>query len=183
MCSSLNDGSYTYNYNNKLQDNTTSSTLTSIVTPPIVTVTNSSENDKSKISETSNGFKRGRKFGSRVVTPSRTPTPTTAQTSINCNNKNYYSFGDNLLANSKNQIEKHLSKSYFDTLPPEIEISLVNASETLAETSIFEADYTFNTNSCSEIDKLNSTIDPNFYLKKSQFFDNTNNSNSSDNKE
>ena len=64
----------------------------------------------------------------------------------NINKKNFF-YGDNLLANSKNQYEKHLSKSYFDALPHDYEISIINASETLAETSIFEADYTIHTNS------------------------------------
>jgi hypothetical protein len=64
----------------------------------------------------------------------------------NANRKSYF-YGDNLLANSKNQYEKHLSKSYFDALPHDYEISIRNASETLAETSIFEADYTVHTNS------------------------------------
>jgi hypothetical protein len=77
------------------------------------------------------------------------------------NNKKSFFYGDNLLANSKNQYEKNLSKSYFDALPPDYEISIINASETLAETSIFEADYTIQTNSTlSEIAKnLNKMSD------------------------
>ena len=72
----------------------------------------------------------------------------------NFNNRKNFFYGDNLLANSKNQFEKHLRKSYFDALPHDYEISIRNASETLAETSIFEADYTIHTNSMgSEMSK------------------------------
>ena len=72
----------------------------------------------------------------------------------NNNNRKSFFYGDNLLANSKNQFEKHLSKSYFDALPHDYEISINNASETLAETSIFEADYTVHTNSmASDVSK------------------------------
>lgn len=56
-------------------------------------------------------------------------------------------YGDNLLSNTLNQLNKEhtiCNKSYFDNLPPEIEIS-VYGSETLPENSILEADNTVNT--------------------------------------
>ena len=55
-------------------------------------------------------------------------------------------YGDNLLSSTLNQLDKeHLChKSYFDNLPPEIEIS-VYGTETLPENSVLEAENSFNT--------------------------------------
>ena len=61
-------------------------------------------------------------------------------------NKTTNPYGDNLLSSTLNQLDKeHLChKSYFDNLPPEIEIS-VYGSETLPENSVLEAENTVNT--------------------------------------
>lgn len=55
-------------------------------------------------------------------------------------------YGDNLLSSTLNQLDKEqlCHKSYFEKLPPEIEIS-VNGTETLPENSVLETDYACNT--------------------------------------
>ena len=55
-------------------------------------------------------------------------------------------YGDNLLSSTLNQLDKEqlCHKSYFEKLPPEIEIS-VNGTETLPENSVLETENTCNT--------------------------------------
>jgi hypothetical protein len=83
-----------------------------------------------------------------------------SETKKNANNKVQKSkifntpYDENLLSSTLNQIDKELvchQKSYFDKLPPDIEIS-VYGSETLPENSVFEADYTVINTSGNETD-------------------------------
>ena len=69
-------------------------------------------------------------------------------------------YGDNLLSSTLNQLDKeHLChKSYFDNLPPEIEIS-VYGSETLPENSVLEAENTVNTSGADTDDAALHTGD------------------------
>ena len=73
-------------------------------------------------------------------------------------NKKANSYGDNLLSNTINQLDKDqlCSKSYFEKLPPEIEISF-NGTETLPENSVLETENAFNT-SGTETDTTDMNI-------------------------
>jgi len=66
-------------------------------------------------------------------------------------------YGDNLLNSTLNQIDKEhvCNKSYFDHLPPEIEIS-VYGTETLPENSVLETENVFNTSGAETDTTINN---------------------------
>jgi hypothetical protein len=67
-------------------------------------------------------------------------------------------YGDNLLNSTFNQIDKEhvCNKSYFDHLPPEIEIS-VYGTETLPENSVLETENVFNTSGAETDTTINNS--------------------------
>ena len=81
---------------------------------------------------------------------------------------NHNPYGDNLLSSTPNQLDKDqlCQKSYFEKLPPEIEIS-VNGTETLPENSVVEAENTLYT-SGTETDTTDMNVKRN--IKKTRYF-------------
>lgn len=96
-----------------------------------------------------------------MTTTSQTNENSNKLSSNKSNKKNVYStshqYGDNLLSNTLNQLDKeHLCrKSYFDNIPPEIEMS-VYGSETLPENSILETENTMNTSGAETENTFNT---------------------------
>lgn len=76
------------------------------------------------------------------------------QQELNQQQNKLQSYGDNLLSNSQNQIEKKIYKSYFDALPPEYEITLNGENTTFLESE----DCFYTSNSSSSLAESNSII-------------------------
>jgi hypothetical protein len=152
---------------------TASSTGSYFVKIPTATISNANSNENSNLTRSSSNQTHTQQnftstantstaaaaaaLAANTTTTASVMTTATTTTSTNTNTTSSTNpYGDNLLSNTLNQLDKeHLChKSYFDHLPPEIEIS-VYGSETLPENSVLEADNTVNT-SGAETDTFNT---------------------------
>lgn len=120
------NSNYYYNPNSGSRNNNENNYIkTTNLDLNITDCSNEDENNQAETSFTNLNLKKG---SSSKTTTNRNP------------------YGDNLLSSTLNQFDKDqlCQKSYFEKLPPEIEIS-INGTETLPENSVLEAENTFYT--------------------------------------